>query len=206
MKTKCPHCNGKYDVDHRSIGQQVKCPDCKNLFEIENDNLYPCPDCFSLISKRASLCPKCGAPLNKQSASPAYCQDAPDDISAEQAVEVYHPSPMSYFWIIIFGVITIPVFLIGVAILLYVVIEVTCTSYELTTRRIIVRKGWISKSQNEIWIKDIRGVNLVQSIWQRIIGVGDIGIGTAASAGIEISISGVANPAGVVAEIDSLRK
>lgn len=43
-------------------------------------------------------------------------------------------------------------------------------------------------------------------IGQRIIGVGDIAIGTAASAGTEISIVGIANPSEVIAEINSLRK
>lgn len=112
---------------------------------------------------------------------------------------------MNYFWGIISGMITIPV-LIGIFILLYIVIDRKCTSYELTTHRIIVRRGWIAKLQNEIWIKDMRGVNLVQSIWQRILGIGNVAIGTAASAGTEISIVGVANPSEVIAQINSLRK
>ena len=95
--------------------------------------------------------------------------------------------------------------LIGILILLYVVIWIKYTSYKLTTYRIIVRRGLIAKLQNEIWIKDMRGVNLVQTAWQRIIGIGDVAIGTAASAGTEISIEGIANPSKVVEKINSLR-
>ncbi len=112
---------------------------------------------------------------------------------------------MNYLWSIILGIILLPV-VIGLFILLYILIEVKCTSYELTSHRIIIRKGWIAKEQNEIWIKDMRAVNLVQSIWQRIIRVGDIAIGTAASAGTEINIIGIANPAAVVSEINNLRR
>ena len=90
-------------------------------------------------------------------------------------------------------------------ILLFILIEIKCTSYKLTTHRIIVRRGWVAKMQNEIWIKDMRAVNLEQGVWQRIIGVGNIAIGTAASAGTEISIVGIAEPAEVVEKINSLR-
>lgn len=104
---------------------------------------------------------------------------------------------MNYLWAMIFGVITL---------LLYVIIEIKCTYYELTTLRIIVRRGWITNLQNEIWIKDVQAVDPVQGIWQRIIGVGNIAIGTAATAGTEISITEIANPAEVIAEINTLRK
>ena len=208
MNTVCPHCGGKYEVAQQYIGQQIKCPCCENCFEVVNDNLAPCPDCFALISKRAAVCPKCGAPLRtSECISRAAVQDEAklSNISEEQEIEVYHPATMNYLWGIIFGVITIPV-LIGIFVLLYILIEIKCTSYKLTTHRIIVRRGWIAKLQNEIWIKDMRGVNLVQGLWQRIIGVGDIDIGTAASAGTEISIEGIANPSEVIAKINSLRK
>ena len=115
------------------------------------------------------------------------------DLSAEAGVAVYRPSAMNYFWSILLGIITLPVFF-GIFILLRVVIEVCCTRYELTTHRIIVRKGWIAKMCNEIWVKDMRAVNFTQGIWQRIIGVGDIAVGTAASEGMEIRITGIAKP------------
>ena len=111
---------------------------------------------------------------------------------------------MNYLWSIILGIILLPV-VVGIIILLYILIEIKGTSYELTSHRIIIRRGWIAKMQNEIWIKDMRAVNLVQSIWQRIIGVGDIAIGTAASAGTEINIVGIANPTEVVSQINNLR-
>jgi uncharacterized membrane protein YdbT with pleckstrin-like domain len=52
----------------------------------------------------------------------------------------------------------------------------------------------------------VQAVDPVQGIWQRIIGVGNIAIRTAATAGTEISITEIANPAEVIAEINTLRK
>ena len=201
MEIKCPHCGGQYEVDRQLSGQNVKCPKCANMFEAANIRLFPCPDCGESISRRASVCPKCGAPLSGNASGGAPS----GELEEEKRLEVYHPSAMNYLWLIILGVLLLPV-LVGLFILLVILIEIKCTSYELTTRRIIIRKGLISKNQNEIWIKDMRAVNFVQSVWQRIIGVGDIAIGTAASAGTEINIMRIADPAKVVSRINGLRR
>ncbi|MBE6374153.1 MAG: hypothetical protein E7055_19065 [Lentisphaerae bacterium] len=204
MIIECPHCRRQFEVDDQISGQQISCPNCQKEFVAVNSRLFPCPDCCSLISKRAAVCPKCGAPLSTGVKNANSEETNWNDLSAERKIETYHPSPMNYLWSIILGIILLPA-VVGLIILLFILIEIKCTSYELTSHRIIIRRGWISKVQNEIWIKDMRAVNLVQSIWQRIIGVGDIAIGTAASAGTEINIVGIANPADVVDQINSLR-
>ena len=61
MKAECTHCHEEYEFDNRFHGQKVKCPNCGGCMEIINSNLFPCPDCFALISKRAEVCPKCGS-------------------------------------------------------------------------------------------------------------------------------------------------
>ena len=204
MIIECPHCRQQFEVDQQLSGQHVNCPNCQKEFEAVNSRLFPCPDCCSLISKRATVCPKCGAPLSNGLKNVNSEENNWNDLSAEREIETYHPSPLNYLWSIIAGIILLPV-VIGVIILILILIEIKCTSYKLTSHRIIIRRGWISKVQNEIWIKDMRAVNLVQSIWQRIIGVGNIAIGTAASAGTEINIVGIANPTEVVSQINSLR-
>ena len=200
MLITCPGCRSQYDVLPEFIGQNMQCSVCHKDFKVENPNLFACPDCFSLISKRAAACPKCGAILSPQSNLSEV-----KDLSTEQPVDIYRPSAMNYFWLIVVGVITTPI-LIGIYLLITALIEIHCTSYELTSHRIIVKRGWISKVQNEIWIKDMRAVNLVQGVWQRIVGVGDIAIGTAATSDNEICLIGIANPDSVIAAINSLRK
>jgi len=207
MQADCPHCGGHYDVDPIYLGHRVQCPDCENKFEFVNPNLAPCPDCLATISKRAQVCPHCGAVFGRQSLSADRTNMAVtrDDISAEKEIMVIHASAMNYLWGIVLGVITIPLFLIGVLILLYVWVNIRYTTYTITSLRIIVRRGWIGKVQNEIWIKDMRGANLIQGVWQRMIGVGNISIGTAATAETEICMIGIAKPQVVIDKINSLR-
>ena len=205
MKVKCPNCNVICNIDNQYANQQIQCPNCENFFEAVNPNLFSCPDCFELISKRASMCPHCGAALRVNiSHEQQNLSNVKSDISTEENIEIFHPSAMNYLWGIILGIITLPI-VIGLFILLYIYIDIHYTKYELTSHRIIICRGLIAKFQNEIWIKDMRAVNLNQGIWQRIIGVGNISIGTAATAGTEICITGISNPQKIIDKINALR-
>ncbi|MBQ6247885.1 MAG: PH domain-containing protein [Kiritimatiellae bacterium] len=75
----------------------------------------------------------------------------------------------------------------------------------MTDRRVIVKTGWLSKHQTEVRIKDIRGVALEASIWERIIGTGSIAIGTAATAKAEIKMFGIKKPQEIVNMINEMR-
>jgi Bacterial PH domain len=66
--------------------------------------------------------------------------------------------------------------------------------YTVTTARISERTGFISNHTNEIRVADIRGLNVRQTAWQRILGLGTLEIGSAASAGEEIHFRGIKSP------------
>ncbi len=70
MKTTCPHCSQKYDLDVELSGRVVTCSACDQDFVVSSrsadapkSNLYQCPDCGRDISRRAASCPHCGAPV-----------------------------------------------------------------------------------------------------------------------------------------------
>lgn len=198
---ECPECGKTCKAKPSEIGKMRTCPDCESEFEIRNPNLIPCPDCFEPVSRRASACPHCGAPLSGGSRSGGPDDDA---FRNEREISVCHPSLKYYLGTFILGIVTLPV-LIGVYLLARVWIETHLTSYRITNLRIVVKRGWISKTQREIWIKDMRGANLIQNAWQRIIGIGDVSIGTAATAETEICLAGVNHPQEIVDQINALR-
>ncbi|UDQ97426.1 PH domain-containing protein [Lentisphaerota bacterium WC36G] len=200
----CNHCGAIYQGEKSLIGQIISCESCQSNFEGENPNLTECPDCFHVVSKRAKMCPNCGADFignitEKDNAALKNMDEGP-----EKEIMVCQPQAMNYFWNIVIGGLLTPV-LIGIPVLVQALIEIKCTYYHITTKRIIIKKGLINKRQNEIWIKDMRGANMNQNFWQRIVKVGNISIGTAATSGSEISIVGIANPDEVVKEINDLR-
>jgi len=75
----------------------------------------------------------------------------------------------------------------------------------ITSSRTILRRGVLSKHTNEVLHKNVRNVQVSQSFLQRIFGVGDIGIASAGSAGIEIAVSGILSPQHVKDLIDKYR-
>ena len=52
----------------------------------------------------------------------------------------------------------------------------------------------MSKSTNEVRHKDIRNLQVSQSIFQRLFGVGTLEIASAGHGGVEIKISGIPKP------------
>ena len=127
-------------------------------------------------------------------------------MQGESLVLVAHPSAMNYLWVIVLGVLLIPVIFIGVVMLLYAYINIKTTCFVITNKRVITKTGLLRISQSEVRIDDVRGVNLQRDLWQRIIGTGNVTIGTAATGGAEIVMSGVGNPNHVVEAVNSQRK
>ncbi|WP_176013570.1 PH domain-containing protein [Victivallis sp. Marseille-Q1083] len=84
-------------------------------------------------------------------------------------------------------------------------LQVCSNCYTITSQRIIARQGLLEKHIQEVRIVDIRSVNMHQSFWQRIFHIGDIFIGTAGTAEVEISMRGVGHPEAIVELINSKR-
>ena len=131
---------------------------------------------------------------------PVKAQDEMD----EKEVLVCHPAKIYYLLEIIFGILLSPV-IVGLLVLIPAIIDIYCTTYILTTKRIIVKTGWLNKQQTEIWIKDMRAVNMKQSFWERLVKTGSVAIGTAATAGTEIQIRGVNDAQQLIDRINKLR-
>ncbi len=203
MNTKCTHCGKEYSIENEYLGKTVRCDACGCDFTISNSRLEPCQDCGAMISKRAISCPHCGAPGPGNSLPQSVANSY--DTSDEQEVFNGHPAPVYHLLSIIVGILLTPL-LVGIFILASVLIEIYCTKYLITTKRIVVTTGFLNKKQVEIWVKDMRAVNLHQDLWQRIIGTGTIAIGTAATAGTEVNMYGLKDAQEIVDKINALRK
>lgn len=76
----------------------------------------------------------------------------------------------------------------------------------VTNKRTIQRTGLFSKRTTEVLHRDVRNIEIDQSISQRMFGVGSIGIASAGQSGIEIQFAGIRDPDGVKALIDRYRE
>lgn len=96
--------------------------------------------------------------------------------------------------------------LIGFVLFFFWWLKCKGTTLTVTSDRTRLRKGILSRSITEVWHQDIRNVQLNQSFFQRLFGVGTIGISSAGQAGLEISVSGIPDPEKVKELIDQHRR
>ncbi|HVO54320.1 MAG TPA: PH domain-containing protein [Solirubrobacterales bacterium] len=76
------------------------------------------------------------------------------------------------------------------------------TVYTITTRRLNIKKGIFSREIQETRLERVQNVNYSQSVYQRIMQIGDVDFDTAASGDYDFIFFGVANPAEVVHRVD----
>ena len=86
--------------------------------------------------------------------------------------------PSALMWVIVLGVI-------GAAVWLVVrpLVDWYTTRYVLTDERLITRTGLVAKSGVEIPLENITNVNFAASMFERMLGAGDLLIESAGSAG-----------------------
>lgn len=134
----------------------------------------------------------------------------------EQKLYEKHPSmfknrPVGFVLLILIGLI-LAVPTMGISVLLCLLIflfwwiKVLGTTLIVTNERVTLRKGILSKHTNEVYHNDIRNVQVSQGIFQRMFGVGTIGIATAGHGEIEIVIQGIPAPEKVKGLIDQHRR
>jgi uncharacterized membrane protein YdbT with pleckstrin-like domain len=76
------------------------------------------------------------------------------------------------------------------------------TVYTITSRRLNIKKGIFSREIQETRLERVQNVNYSQSVYQRIMQIGDVDFDTAASGDYDFIFFGVANPAEVVHRVD----
>jgi uncharacterized membrane protein YdbT with pleckstrin-like domain len=77
------------------------------------------------------------------------------------------------------------------------------TTYTITTRRLNIKRGIISREIQETRLERVQDVNYSQSVYQRVMQIGDVDFNTAASGGdYDFIFYGVANPGEVVESVD----
>lgn len=76
------------------------------------------------------------------------------------------------------------------------------TTYTITTRRLNIKRGIVSREIQETRLERVQNVNYRQSVYQRLMQIGDVDFDTAATDDYNFVFSGVADPGDVVHAVD----
>ena len=112
---------------------------------------------------------------------------------ANEEVTLYDENPSMFRNRPVEFIVTVVLCLIVVGFVIFFMWWLRCkgTQLTITSERTRLRKGILSKSITEVWHQDVRNVLLNQTFFQRLLGVGSLGISSAGQAGLEISVSGI---------------
>ena len=105
----------------------------------------------------------------------------------------------------VISVILIIAFGLGLVILLVWWLKCKNEKLTVTNKRTILRTGILSKNTNEVMHRDIRNIQVSQSLFQRMFNTGAIGISSAGQDGIELTASGYSAPQKIHKTIDACR-
>jgi uncharacterized membrane protein YdbT with pleckstrin-like domain len=81
-------------------------------------------------------------------------------------------------------------------------IKRVATTYTITNRRLNIKRGVVSREIQETRLERVQNVNYSQSLFQRVMQIGDVDFDTAASDDYNFIFAGVAEPGDVVHRVD----
>jgi uncharacterized membrane protein YdbT with pleckstrin-like domain len=106
-----------------------------------------------------------------------------------EVVAEIRPSWWGFFWYLFFFWLIIPPFI--------AYFRRASTVLRVYPRRVTVERGLVSKCYRDINPQDIRSIDIDQSFFQRLVGVGNLTLSTAATVDAEEEIKSIPDPRGV---------
>jgi uncharacterized membrane protein YdbT with pleckstrin-like domain len=76
------------------------------------------------------------------------------------------------------------------------------TTYTITSERLTIRLGLVSRELHETRLDRVQNVSLRQSVLERLLGVGTVDFDTAGGAAFDFSFRGVAHPRRIARTVD----
>jgi membrane protein YdbS with pleckstrin-like domain len=198
IKFECPHCHEIIAGDESLYGQRVECPKGQATILAPPAPAVVEPQTARLIQEPAASFPAVPAEASQESdifklspvarAFPGQILLGLSFIALGVGLEIRAQDFSWPRWVAL-----VPPAL-GVFVLLLVWVRVKSCSYRLTTQRLFVRRGWLTKHVNELelyWVKDVM---VDQGGLQRLLGYGTITVLAADDTTPEADLVGVSRP------------
>lgn len=95
------------------------------------------------------------------------------------------------------------VLIIGVIIFAKLMVYMKTTEIAVTDRRLVIKRGWLKRSTEELALASVEEVNLEQGLWSRLIGIGRLTVGGTGGANLKTPM--IANPVAFRADLSEAR-
>jgi uncharacterized membrane protein YdbT with pleckstrin-like domain len=85
---------------------------------------------------------------------------------------------------------------------LFAFVRRKATRYTITSRRLTIRLGLLSRELHETRLERVQNVGTTQSLLERMLGIGTVDFDTAGGAGFDFAFRGVTDPEAIVRTVD----
>ncbi len=110
-------------------------------------------------------------------------------VDEDEFILLVQPSWWNFFWHLVFFFLIVP--------LIIALWQRASLKIKVYSDRLVFEKGVLSKNVKEVFCADVRTIDVRQSFWQRIIGIGDIALATSGTSGYEEVAHGIPDPMGL---------
>ncbi len=121
----------------------------------------------------------------------------PAGAEEEQTIGEWRPAGRAYLGLILWGVALLPLFLLGLLLLLRAWYLVASKRYRLTTQRLFVQTGLVAKHLEEVELFRVKDVTLSQGFFQRLLGVGTVVVLSTDDTAPRLELAGLREPLAV---------
>lgn len=153
--------------------------------------LINCPECSKQVSTEAQACPACGYPIAEKLAQTQATTPAGGALPASHTrlLAEVHPSWWGYFWHLFFFWLIVP------PIVAY--FRRASTVLRIYPARVTVERGLMSKCYQDFNSRDILSIDIDQSFFQRLVGIGTMTISTSATVEASEELQSIPDPRGL---------
>jgi hypothetical protein len=148
--------------------------------------LINCPECGKSVSTAATACPNCGFPVAEKAGDKAESQPGSEGPASNEVLAEVRPSWWGYFWYLFFFWLIIPPIVAW--------FQRGATVLRVFPNRITIERGLFSKCYQDYHPRDIRSIDIDQSFLQRMVGIGDMTISTAATVEAADHLNSIPDP------------
>ena len=119
----------------------------------------------------------------------------------EQTIFELKPAGRAYLGLIAWGIVLLPLFGLGLFLLLRAWYLVEATRYRLTTQRLFRQTGLVAKHLEELELFRVKDVTLDQGFFSRILGTGTVVVLSTDDSTPRLEIRGILDPLGAKEKI-----
>lgn len=112
--------------------------------------------------------------------------------NGERVVLRANVSWWSQIWLLLFGVLGLAAFGLGLILIIIAVVRVLTTELALTNKRVIAKTGWIARSTIELRLDKVEGLVVNQGIIGRFLNYGTVFV--TGTGGIKTPIPYISSP------------